>query len=74
MSLNFGQIRQLTTELADLEHLNKSMSPLDSVAIDLICFKLADNKEMHNILDELEFRPDGTAELAALEHLETPCT
>ena len=33
------------------------MSLLFSVPIDLILFKLADKKEMHNILDEFQFWP-----------------
>ena len=36
-------------------------------------FVLGDNEDMHNISDDLEFRPDRTepltTELAALEHL-----
>ena len=46
MSLNFGQIPPLTTELAALERLK----------IDVI--KLAGNKDMHNITNEFEFWPD----------------
>ena len=40
-----------------------------SVAIDPILFKLAGNEDMHNILDEFEFRQIGppTTELPALE-------
>ena len=46
MSLNFGQIPSLTSELAALERLK----------IDVI--KLAGNKDMHNITNEFEFWPD----------------
>ena len=52
MSLNFGQIIQLTTKLAALEPLKTNDFHLFSVAIDPILFKLAENQEMHNILDE----------------------
>ena len=71
MSLNFGQIPPLTTELAALEHLKNRCHHVISVDIDLIFFKLAGNKDMHNIMNELEFRPDRsqTMELGALERL-----
>ena len=69
MSLNFGQIPPLTMELAALERLKHRSHHFFSVAIDPILFKLAGNEDMHNILDEFEFRPDLTTEygLAALE-------
>ena len=44
ISLNFGQIRQLTSELAAPERLRNQYPHLSSVAIDLILFKLADNE------------------------------
>ena len=71
MSLNFGQIPPLTTELAALERLKNRCHHVISVDIDPIFFKLAGNKDMHNIMNEFEFRPDGppTTELAALERL-----
>ena len=62
MSLNFNPIRQLTVELAVLEHLKKQCLAFVLVAIDLILFKLEDNEEMHNILDVFEFRPDWTTD------------
>ena len=34
------------------------LAVLFSVAIDPILFRLAGNEDMHNILDEFEFRPD----------------
>ena len=67
MSLNLGQIPALTMELAALERLKNRRHHFFSVAIDPILFKLAGNEDMHNILDEFEFRPDPTTELAALE-------
>ena len=69
MSLNFGQIPPLTTELAALERLKNRCHHVISVDIDPIFFKLAGNKDMHNIMNEFEFRPDRTTELAALERL-----
>ena len=48
-------------ELAALEHL-KNHHHFFSVAIDPILFKLAGNEDMHNILDEFEFRPDLTTD------------
>ena len=62
MSLNFGQIPLLTTELAALECLKNRRHHFFSVAIDPILFKLAGNEDMHNILDEFEFRPDQTTD------------
>ena len=56
MSLNFGQIPPLTTELAAFERCHNVIS----VDIDPIIFKLADNKDRHNIMNEFEFRPDRT--------------
>ena len=61
MSLNLGQIPPLTMELAALERLKNRRNHFFSVAIDPILFKLAGlNEDMHNILDEFEFRPDLT--------------
>ena len=69
MSLNFGQIPPLTTEVAALERLKNRCHHVISVDIDPIFFKLAGNKDMHNIMNEFECRPDRTTELAALERL-----
>ena len=62
MSSNFGQIPLLTMELAALERLKNQRRHFFSVAIDPIRFKLAGNEDMHNILDEFEFRPDLTTD------------
>ena len=62
MSLNFGQIPPLTTELAALEHLKNRCHHVISVDIDPIFFKLAGNKDIHNIMNEFEFRPDLTTD------------
>ena len=62
MSLNFGQIPPLTTELAALERLKNLCHHVISVDIDPIFFKLAGNKDMHNIMNEFEFRPDRTTD------------
>ena len=69
MSLNLGQIPPLTMELAALERLKNRRHHFFSVAIDPILFKLTGNEDMHNILDEFEFRQIEplTTELAALE-------
>ena len=47
-------------ELAALEHLKNRRHHFFSVAIYPILFKLTGNEDMHNILDEFEFRPDLT--------------
>ena len=60
MSLNFGQIAPLTTKLAALQRLKNRCHHLISVDIDPIFFKLAGNKDVHNIMNEFEFRPDRT--------------
>ena len=60
MSLNLGQIPPLTMELAALQRLKNRCHHFFSVAIDPILFKLAGNEDVHNILDEFEFRPDLT--------------
>ena len=65
MSLNLGQIPLLTMELAALERL-KNRRHFFSVAIDPILFKLAGNEDMHNILDEFEFRPDLTTDYGVI--------
>ena len=62
MSLNFGQISPLSTELAALERLKNRCHHIISVDIDPIFFKLAGNKNMHNIMKEFEFRPDRTTD------------
>ena len=61
-SLNFGQIPPLTTELAALERLKNRCHHVISVDIDPIFFKLAGNKDMHNIMNEFEFRLDRTTD------------
>ena len=60
MSLNFEHIPPLTTELAALECLKNRCHHVISVDIDLIFFKLANNKAMHNIMNEFEFWPGRT--------------
>ena len=71
MSLNFGQIPPLTTELAALERLKNRCHHVTAVDIDPIFFKLAGNKDMHNIMNEFDFGQIGppTTESAALERL-----
>ena len=62
MSLNFGQIPPLTTELAALERLKNRCHHVIAVDIDPTFFKLAGNKDMHNIMNEFKFRPDRTTD------------
>ena len=49
-------------DLAALERLKNRRHHFFSVAIDPILFKLAGNEDMHNILDEFEFRPGLTTD------------
>ena len=60
--MHLGQIPPLTTELAALEGLKNLRHHFFSIAIDQFLFKLAGNKDMHTILDELEFQPDRTTD------------
>ena len=73
MSSNFRQIRLLTTELhvAALGRLKHQCLHFFSVGIDPILFKVGSYIDMHNILHEFEFWPNGTTDygVAALEHL-----
>ena len=62
MSSKFGRIRPRTMELAALERLKNRRHHFFSIVIDPILFKLAGNEDMHNILDEVEFRPDLTTD------------
>ena len=68
MSLNFGQIPPLTTELAALERLKNRCHHVISVDIDPIFFKLAGNKDMRNIMNEFEFRLDRTTDYGVSCH------
>ena len=49
-------------ELVALQRLKNQRHHFFSFAIDRILFKLAGNEDMHNILDEFEFRPDLTTD------------
>ena len=49
-------------ELAALERRKNRRHHFFSVAINPILFKRAGNVDMHNILDEFEFRPDLTTD------------
>ena len=49
-------------ELAALERRKNLRHHFFSVAFEPILFKLAGNENMHNILDEFEFRPDLTTD------------
>ena len=62
MSSNFRQIPPLTTELAALERLKNRCHHVISVDIDLILFKVGGYIDMHNILHEFEFWPNGTTD------------
>ena len=62
MSLNFGQFPPLTTVLAALERPKNRFHHVISVDIDPIFFKLAGNKDIHNIMNEFESRPDRTTD------------
>ena len=64
MSSNFGQIPTPTTELSALLLYNVVSTLAPSFLIgsffDRIFFILAGNKDIYNILDEFEIRPDRT--------------
>ena len=62
MNSNFRQIRLLTAELAALERLKHQCLHFFSVGIDPILFKVGGYIDMHNILHEAEFWPNGTTD------------
>ena len=65
MSLSFSQIRPLTAELSALECLKKSIfSVVTMLAPSFYSVLLysCSNKDIHNISDEFEFRPDPTSD------------
>ena len=68
MNLDFGQVPPLTTELTALERLKNRCHHVISVDTDPMFFKLAGNKDMHNIMNFGQIGPP-TTELAALERL-----
>ena len=63
MSSNFGQIPTPTPELSALARLKNCcimLCPLLRLHFDRIFFILAGYKNIHNISDEFEIRPDRT--------------
>ena len=62
MNSNFRQIRLLTAELAALERLKHQCLHFFSVGIDPILFEVGGYIDMHNILHEAEFWPNGTTD------------
>ena len=60
MSSKFGQIGQLTMELAALERVKNRCFHFFAVAVELTLFKLTSYKDMHKILDVSEFWPVST--------------
>ena len=66
MSLNFGKIPSLTSELNALERQKNNEKCCDhssSFIFDWIFFILAGNKKSHNISDGFEIRQDLTRDL-----------
>ena len=59
MSLNSGHIRPLTSELPALES-RKNCGYHCAFNFDRISFKLADNKDRHEIWEEFHFGPEWT--------------
>ena len=74
MSSKLSQIRPWTAELAALERLKNQRFLFFSVSIDQILFKLEDNQEMHNNLDEFDLGKirHQTTKLPAPECLKIP--
>ena len=60
MSLNYSQIRPPTTGLAAFGRLKYKCLLFFSVDIDPVLFKLAGFKDMHKILEGIEFLKDQT--------------
>ena len=62
VSSTFGQIQQLTVEIAVLERLKNRGLHFFAVATHPINFKFTDNEDMNNILNEFGVRPDRTTD------------
>ena len=60
MSLKFGHIQPLVSMVTDRVMMGKMVSRLFSAVFHLILFILAGNDDMHESLDEFEFRLDWT--------------
>ena len=58
MSLKFSQIQPLVSMVTDRVMIGKTVSPLFSTVFHLFLFILAGNDDMHESLEEFEFRPD----------------
>ena len=71
MGSNFNLIRPLTAELSALERLEKSIfSVVATLAPSFFIrtfFILESNKDIYNISDEFEFRPDPTSDCGVFE-------
>ena len=63
MSLNFGQIQPLVSMVTDrVMKEKKRCLHFFSAVFHLFLFILAGNDDMHDSLEEFEFRPDLTAD------------
>ena len=58
MSLKFGQIQPLVSMVTDSVMMKKQCLHFFSAVFHPFLFKLAGNDDMHESLDEFEFRPD----------------
>ena len=58
ISLKFGQIQPLVSMVTDRVMMGKTVSPLFLGCFHPFLFIFADNDDMHESLDEFEFRPD----------------
>ena len=69
MNFIFGHTRPPTTELAALERLKYSFDHSSTFIFHLIFFILVGNQDIHESMDEFEFRSNPITDYGALEHL-----
>ena len=62
MSLKFGKIQPLVSIVTDSVMMKKTVSQLVLSCFNPFLFILAGNYNMHESLDEFEFRPDLTTD------------
>ena len=62
MNSNFSQIRLLTMNLAAIERQKFDVPTFSPLLMIRSFYKVGGNKDMHNITDEFEYRPDRTTD------------
>ena len=68
MSLKFGQIRLLVSMVTDRVKMGKTVSPFFLGCFSSVPFHTCIYDDMHESLDEFEFRPDWTTDCGVSCH------